>query len=116
MGSFAGRHVLAELHGVDAALLDDVDFLSQSLERALKEAGATVCEVVSKRFEPQGATVLALLAESHASVHTYPERGSLFVDVFTCGRRADPAEAVRLLSETLGATSVRTQTVHRGQS
>jgi ornithine decarboxylase len=116
VASFAGRHVLAELHGVDAALLDDVDFLSQSLERALKEAGATVCEVVAKRFEPQGVTVLALLAESHASVHTYPERGSLFVDVFTCGRRADPAEAVRLLSETLGATSARTQTIHRGQS
>jgi S-adenosylmethionine decarboxylase proenzyme len=93
-----------------------VDFLSEALQQALKQAGATVCDVVSKRFDPQGVTVLALLAESHASVHTYPERGSVFADVFTCGRRADPNEAVRLLGATLGAARVSTQTVHRGQS
>lgn len=115
-GTFAGRHVLAELHGIEPAVLDDLDFLSETLQRSLKQAGATVCEVVSKRFEPQGVTVLALLAESHASVHTYPERGSMFVDVFTCGPHADPAEAVRLLGETLAAGRVVTQTVHRGQS
>lgn len=116
IGSFAGRHVLAELHGADPAVLDDDGFLREALERALKQAGATVCDVVTKRFQPQGVTVLALLAESHASVHTYPERGSVFVDVFTCGRRADPAQAVRLLGEALGATISSLQTIHRGQS
>jgi ornithine decarboxylase len=115
-GTFAGRHVLAELDGVSAAALNDADLLREALEGALKQAGATVCDVVSKRFEPHGVTVLALLAESHASVHTYPERGSAFVDVFTCGWRADPTEAVRLLGSTLGATRVSTQTVHRGLS
>ncbi len=115
-GTFAGRHVLAELHGIEPAALDDLDFLSETLQRTLKQAGATVCDVVSKRFEPQGVTVLALLAESHASVHTYPERGSMFVDVFTCGPHADPAEAVRLLGEALSASRVVSQTVHRGQS
>jgi ornithine decarboxylase len=115
-GTFAGRHVLAELHGIEPAVLDDLGVLSETLQRSLKQAGATVCDVVSKRFDPQGVTVLALLAESHASVHTYPERGSMFVDVFTCGWRADPAEAVRLLGEALGAARVVTQTVHRGQS
>jgi ornithine decarboxylase len=116
VGSFAGRHVLAELHGVDAAVLDDDGFLREALERSLKQAGATVCEVVSKRFDPQGVTVLALLAESHASMHTYPERGSVFVDVFTCGQRADPQQAVRLLGEALGVAVSRLQTVHRGRS
>lgn len=115
-GTFAGRHVLAELHGIEPAVLDDVDFLSETLQRALKQAGATVCDVVSKRFDPQGVTVLALLAESHASLHTYPERGSVFADVFTCGWRADPTEAIRLLADSLGATRVQTQTVHRGLS
>lgn len=115
-GTFAGRHVLAELHGIEPAVLDDLDILSEALRRSLKQAGATVCDVVAKRFDPQGVTVLALLAESHASVHTYPERGSMFVDVFTCGGRADPAEAVRLLGDTLGAARVSSQVVHRGQS
>jgi hypothetical protein len=61
-------------------------------------------------------TVLALLAESHASVHTYPEVGSTFVDVFTCGERADPEKAVRLLAEALGTTSVELSSVARGPS
>jgi ornithine decarboxylase len=116
VGSFTGRHVLAELHGVAAELLDDEVFLAQALERALIRCGATVCEVTAKRFHPQGVTVLAMLAESHASVHTYPERGSVFLDVFTCGRRADPNAAVRMFSESLGASRVNVQTVHRGQS
>ena len=61
---------------------------------AVTEAGATLCEVISHRFTPQGVTVLAMLAESHASVHTYPELGAVFVDVFTCGDEADPVRAV----------------------
>jgi S-adenosylmethionine decarboxylase len=70
--------------------------------------------VISKKFEPQGVTVLALLSESHASIHTYPEVGSVFVDVFTCGTRAKPALAVQLLSDALGASSTRTDVVTRG--
>ncbi|WP_245787390.1 adenosylmethionine decarboxylase [Amycolatopsis saalfeldensis] len=115
VGEFAGRHVLAEFSGVSPEVLDDAGFLCDSLQRALEKAGATVCELTFKRFEPQGITVLALLSESHASIHSYPERGSVFVDVFTCGRRADPELAVHLLQELLGAGAARTQTIHRGQ-
>lgn len=113
-GAFVGRHVLAELRGVEPTVLDDVAFLCDTTERALKQAGATVCEVVSKRFEPQGVTVLALLSESHASLHTYPEHGSLFADVFTCGPHADPELAIKLLSEALNVSDIRVRTVHRG--
>lgn len=115
IGSFVGWHVLAEAHGVDPELLDDPDFLSNTLEVSLKEAGATVCAMNSHRFEPQGVTVLAMLAESHASVHTYPELGALFVDVFTCGDQASPERAVRHLTTALGATGTRTSTVRRGR-
>ncbi|SDC27120.1 adenosylmethionine decarboxylase [Actinokineospora iranica] len=114
VGYFAGRHVLAEFDGVDPLLLDDLTFLRDTLEQSLRSAGATVCDVVSKRFEPQGVTVLALLSESHASIHTYPEIGSLFVDVFTCGETADPELAVALLRDNLGALDARITTVHRG--
>jgi S-adenosylmethionine decarboxylase proenzyme len=64
---------------------------------------------------PHGVTVVAMLAESHASVHTYPELGASFVDVFTCGESADPERAVRLLAEALGADSLRLTTVLRGE-
>jgi S-adenosylmethionine decarboxylase proenzyme len=115
VGAFAGHHVLAEFEGIDPALLDDVAFLRGTLERSLARAGATVCDVVSRRFVPQGVTVLALLSESHASLHTYPEIGSVFLDVFTCGDRADPELAVRLLAEALAATSTNTTSIRRGR-
>jgi S-adenosylmethionine decarboxylase proenzyme len=116
VGVFAGQHVFAEFEGIDPALLDDVAFLRVTLERTLDQAGATVCDVVSKRFVPQGVTVLALLSESHASLHTYPEVGSVFLDVFTCGNRADPELAVRLLAEALSATSTNITTIRRGRA
>jgi S-adenosylmethionine decarboxylase len=115
IGRFVGRHVLAELDDVDPSLLDDPTFLREALASAVSEAGATLCEVMSHRFAPQGVTVLAMLAESHASVHTYPELGAVFVDVFTCGDRADPEHAVRLLAKALGTGSVRMSTVRRGR-
>jgi S-adenosylmethionine decarboxylase len=115
VGVFAGHHVFAEFEGIEPALLDDVAFLRVTLERSLDQAGATVCDVVSKRFVPQGVTVLALLSESHASLHTYPEVGSVFLDVFTCGNRADPELAMRLLAEALGATSTNITTIRRGR-
>lgn len=115
VGLFAGQHVLAEFGGVDPALLDDVAFLRVTLEQSLDRAGATVCDVVSKRFVPQGVTVLALLSESHASLHTYPEVGSVFLDVFTCGNRADPELAMRLLAEAFAATSTNITTIRRGR-
>jgi S-adenosylmethionine decarboxylase len=114
VGRFAGRHVLAELVGIGRAVLDDPVLLSAALTSALTGAGATVCEVMAHRFAPQGVTVLAMLAESHASVHTYPELGAAFVDVFTCGDRADPEYAVRLLAKALGTGSVGLSTVARG--
>ncbi|ACU97457.1 adenosylmethionine decarboxylase [Saccharomonospora viridis] len=115
VGVFSGKHVLAELDGIDARLLDDDEFLRSTLADTLTDAGATVCEVISHRFEPQGVTVLAMLAESHASVHTYPEIGAMFVDVFTCGERADPEHAVRLLAKALGTEPVSMSTITRGR-
>lgn len=114
IGAFSGRHVLAELDGIEPRLLDDPAFLRQALRSAVTEAGATVIDVLAHRFKPHGVTVLALLAESHASIHAYPEIGAAFADVFTCGERADPELAVRLLAKALGTGSFRITTAHRG--
>jgi len=111
---FAGRHVLAELCGVAPVLLDDEAALRRVVGTALEQAGATVLQVIAHRFAPQGVTVLALLAESHAALHSWPERGSAFVDVFTCGDTADPEKAVRLIADGLGVTAVRRDTIRRG--
>ncbi|WP_327150529.1 adenosylmethionine decarboxylase [Nocardia sp. NBC_01329] len=114
---FTGRHVLAEFGGVDRGLCDDLAALESALRYALTAAGVTVCEMVGKQFDPHGVTVLALLAESHASLHTYPETGDIFVDVFTCGTAADSAGRVaELLRGALAPEHVRISTVLRGRA
>jgi S-adenosylmethionine decarboxylase len=116
VGLFAGKHVLAELAGISHDVLDNERRLCQALRAALIRADATVLTIVSNRFVPQGVTVVALLAESHASLHTYPEVGAAFVDVFTCGDRAKPALAVEYLAQALGARVRRTDSIDRGQA
>lgn len=111
---FTGRHVLAELVGVDPVFLDDETAVCSALRSSLAEAGASVLSTHAERFQPHGITVVAVLSESHASVHTWPEHQSAFVDVFTCGDTADPQLATELLARRLGARQVHLRTVDRG--
>ncbi|WP_040790713.1 adenosylmethionine decarboxylase [Nocardia paucivorans] len=114
---FTGRHVLAEFSGVDADLCNDLKRLETALRESLVGADITICDMVHKQFEPQGVTVLALLSESHASIHTYPESGDIFVDVFTCGSIGSKAEkAVELLRDALSPEEIRMSTVRRGRA
>jgi len=112
--SLRGNHILAELYGMGAEKLNDEEALRGSLREVLVKAGANVLDVISSRFDPYGVTALALLAESHASIHTYPEVGGAFVDFFTCGEKADSQLALDLLVEDLGAEQVTARKVSRG--
>ena len=80
-----GKHYLLNLYGCPFNLLDNYKFLIDLLEDAAAVSGATVIQTIYKKFEPQGVTVLILLAESHISIHTWPEKGEAAVDIFTCG-------------------------------
>jgi S-adenosylmethionine decarboxylase len=80
-----GKHYLLNLYGCSSVLLNDEHFLMDLLENAAIASGATVCQTIHKKFDPQGVTVLCLLSESHISIHTYPELGNCYVDIFTCG-------------------------------
>ncbi len=106
--------MVAELRDIQAPVLVDPDAISAALRAALAAAGADVRQVVSERFAPQGVTAVAVLAESHASVHTWPEHAMAFVDVFTCGGDADPVQAVKLLAESLGAGRTSWSVLDRG--
>jgi S-adenosylmethionine decarboxylase len=80
-----GDHYLLNLYGCSFVLLDDEKYLIDLLENAAVASGATVVQTISKKFEPQGCTVLTLLSESHFSIHTWPEKGKAAVDCYTCG-------------------------------
>jgi S-adenosylmethionine decarboxylase len=110
-----GKHCILELYNCNSEKLDDEAFLRTAITTAAKRAGATLLNLITHRFEPQGVTGLALLAESHISIHTWPESGYAAVDVFTCGDHTMPERACTVLSHELGAerhklTSFRRET------
>ena len=80
-----GKHYLLNLYECSFSLLNDENFLIDLLENAAIASGATVCQTIHKKFEPQGCTVLCLLSESHISIHTWPEEGKAACDVYCCG-------------------------------
>ena len=80
-----GKHYLLNLYECSFVHLNDEHFLIDLLENAAIDSGATVCQTIFKKFEPQGVTVICLLSESHISIHTWPEEGKAACDVYTCG-------------------------------
>ena len=97
------KHLLLELYKCDYQKLNDESFLRCILNRAAKLANATVLNLISNKFEPQGVTTIALLAESHISIHTWPESCYSAVDIFTCGQNMKPEIASQYLIESLKA-------------
>ncbi|MFB5678536.1 adenosylmethionine decarboxylase [Paenibacillus terreus] len=109
-----GRHVAVDAWGVGFELLNNAEFLQTQLVEAAEACGATVLSVQSKQFEPQGATVLVMLSESHLSIHTYPERGFAAIDCYTCGETVDPQLAIDYLVSVLKPTKTYAKKLVRG--
>ncbi|UOF89470.1 adenosylmethionine decarboxylase [Fodinisporobacter ferrooxydans] len=109
-----GRHVAIDTWGVDFELLNDAQWLQHQMIEAAEACGATVMSVQAKQFEPQGATVLVLLSESHLSIHTYPERGFAALDCYTCGETVDPDVAIQYMVQSLKPRKIYAHKLIRG--
>ena len=100
---FKSKHFLLELYRCDYEKLNDESFLRCTLNNAAKLANAKVLNLISNKFEPQGITAIALLAESHLSIHTWPEAKYSAVDIFTCGKNMKPNISCEYLIQALMA-------------
>ncbi len=110
-----GSHCILELYECPNHLLNDFEFISEALKQAVKEAKSTLLKEVTHQFEPYGITALALLAESHISVHTWPEIGYVAIDMFTCGEHAQPEKACNYLAKAFQANKHVLLTLPRGR-
>lgn len=108
-----GFHLLLTLRGCAPKLLNDQDKLLQLTRVAAEATGATVLNTCVQRFDPQGVTAVAVLAESHASLHTYPESGVVFWDCFTCGTKCLPELSVAVLVDALKPSFVNKEIIFR---
>jgi S-adenosylmethionine decarboxylase len=110
-----GNHVLADLYGIDAALLRDGPALERLLRRAALDAGARVLSSHFHSFgEEAGITGVVLLAESHISIHTWPECGMAAADIFMCGA-SDAERALEFLMRELVPADSKSVSVGRGR-
>lgn len=109
-----GRHVIAELTGCDPVVLDDLKKLRKIFKTAAEKAGATIVRSVFHRYHPQGVSGVIVIAESHLSVHTWPEYGYAAVDCFTCGDTVDPHKGLDYIAQKLEVTDMYVKEVARG--
>lgn len=108
-----GRHLICELYG--ASRLDDVDHVTDALERTAEACGATLLETRLHPFEENGGvTGVVLLAESHITVHTWPEHNYAAVDIFLCGH-CTPEDGIPVLEEAFAPDTVQQATFERGR-
>src|SRR5262245_27851271 len=109
----AGVHLLVDLHGAKG--LDDIDLIEATLRRCVDAAGATLLHIHLHHFQPNGVSGVAVLAESHISIHTWPDAGYAALDVFMCGK-ANPDRCIPVLREAFAAAKVEVNELLRGQS
>ena len=111
-----GKHYLIDLRDCDPEIIKSVDPTREIVLRAAKECGATILDDHFHQFQPIGVSGVVLIAESHISVHTWPENGFAAADIFTCGEMK-PQVAIDIMREGFRAkeTTMKVKVVVRGQ-
>jgi S-adenosylmethionine decarboxylase len=109
----AGAHLIIDLF--HAKRLDDIDHIEETLRRCVAAAGATLLHIHLHHFEPNGGVSgVAVLAESHISIHSWPEAGYAALDVFMCGS-ANPNACVPVLRDAFKPDHIAVSEILRGQ-
>jgi len=109
-----GRHLVVEYSECDNSKLNDLPYLEEAMTEAVRRSGATIVRSVFHQYNPQGVSGVVVIAESHISIHTWPEYGYAAVDFFTCGQAVDPYKAHEHLVKTLNCKSPFVQELKRG--
>lgn len=110
---FVGRHLVISYVDCDPAALQDETTLKEKMKEAALATGVTILSSLDHHFVPSGLTQVLLLSESHASIHTYPEYASCFVDLFTCGTRFEMDKFDQVLTQYLKPKKVSHKLLHR---
>lgn len=110
-----GNHILIEFYGCDKENLNNIKLIEEAMLEAVVISGATILSHNFHQFSPHGVSGMVIIAESHFSIHTWPEYGYAAVDIFTCGNLIDPWKAFKYLKEILKADHTATIEMKRGQ-
>lgn len=109
-----GRHLIVELTDCDNAILNNLELLEEYLNESVRKSGATIVKSNFHRYNPRGVSGVVVIAESHISIHTWPEYGYAAVDFFTCGESIDPYKAYEYMKKMLKADKATVSEIKRG--
>jgi len=108
-----GRQLVVEFWGCNE-LINSQEALEQALRKAVQEANAVLLDVRVHGFNPHGVSGVAIIAESHLAIHTWPEYGYAALDVFTCGEKTKPEAAIKVFRKLLQPERVEILEIKRG--
>ena len=109
-----GKHLIAEFTNCDMSILNDLEQLEEFMKESVRKSGATIVKSSFHRYNPQGVSGVVVIAESHISIHTWPEYGYAAVDFFTCGESVDPYKAYEYMKEKLSSKDAHVSEIKRG--
>ena len=109
-----GVHLLLDLENCDQKILDDLNTIKQTLIIAAQKSGAHIMGETFYKFTPVGVTGIVSIAESHISIHTWPEFKYAAVDIFSCGEDFDLESCVKVISDNLKCKHITRKTIKRG--
>ena len=109
-----GRHLIVEYADCDQTILNDLELLEKFMNESVRKAGATIVSSKFHRYNPQGVSGVVVIAESHISIHTWPEYGYAAVDFFTCGESVDPYKAYSYMKDMLKSHTAQVNELERG--
>ena len=108
------NHQLVEFNGCEEAKIDDSDFVRKIFLEAAKLGNATVVNECFHEFSPYGITGVLVIAESHISIHTWPENKYAAVDIFSCGNKVDSNKIIDYLKDKLKCKNFSLISINRG--
>jgi S-adenosylmethionine decarboxylase len=109
-----GKHVIVEMYECRSEILDDLEGIREAMLDAAKIAGATIVGEIFHHFSPHGVSGAVVIAESHLSIHTWPEYRYAALDLFTCGESVNPGKAFDHLQKILGSEQISQTEMKRG--
>lgn len=109
-----GRQILVEFYDCESNSINDVEYIEKAMLNAAKAADATIISHNFHKFSPYGVSGMVVIAESHISIHTWPEYNYAAVDIFTCGDTIDPWTIQEFLKEAFSSQNVSSMEMKRG--
>lgn len=111
---YLGNHLLVELYECNSKKLNDLKKLEMVMGEAVRISGATALKTSFHQFAPQGVSGVVIIAESHFTIHTWPEYGYAALDIFTCGETIDSQKALDFIEKKLDVKTVSVTEMRRG--